>query len=270
MNPRPRSELDLFHAITRDEDAKALEEFCNRLLRTVFWVLHRKNWRHLFGEAPDIMAESLGRLFRSASDFKGVPAEFRTYLYKTVVSACVDAANARRLTSALDEPVTLPDGEEMPLGEIGQVLVDPNPSPADEVEQAAINERVHRALERLDERCQRLIRQFHLEESPIAALARDEAARRNAIEVALSRCRKRFYAAVLFVFLDGSDADRKAQVTSAAQRLPDRLRAVFTPWWVDNRSTGQVAKTLGIARPEVQHLLDEAKRRVWHLITGGA
>ena len=127
MSARHRSELDLFLAVAREEDPAALAELTDRLRRCVFWVLNRMaNGRRLFGDIDDIVSESRLRLERLRDrGFRGGAPEFKSYLYKVVTSACIDASQARRWTDSLDTPITMPDGDERPLGEIARAMVDP-------------------------------------------------------------------------------------------------------------------------------------------------
>jgi|SRR5947199_3208293 len=124
---RRRSELELFRTVGSAASPADLEEFTDRLRRCVHWVLHRMAGGHaVAGEAEDIVSEAVLRLEQLRDrGFSGGEREFRSYLYKVVVSACVEAMNHQRWTASLDAPVTMPDGEEKPLGEIVKGMVDP-------------------------------------------------------------------------------------------------------------------------------------------------
>ncbi|MBI4635414.1 MAG: sigma-70 family RNA polymerase sigma factor [Candidatus Rokubacteria bacterium] len=265
---RPQSELELFQALGGREDADVLAELSRRLRRCVHWVLNRMPGGHrLSGEVEDIVGDARLRLeLLRHRGFEGGAPEFRTYLYKVVVSACVEAANRQRWTASLDAPVALPDGEAKPLGDVLREMVDPHLRADVEVETAEEASRVRTALASLDGRCRSLLRRFHVEERPIKELARAEGARANTIEVALSRCRQRLYAAVLFSYVDGSRANRREQVTQAAQHLEGQLGEVFRAWWAENRSPTQISKQLGVEPGEARRLLARAKLEVWRAV----
>ena len=268
-----RSELELFRAIGGGgsaADPRDLAELVDRLRRCVHWVLRRMAGGHMVaGEADDIVSDALVRLeqLRARGFSGGGEREFRSYLYKVVVSACVDAVNHRRWTQSLDAPVALPDGEERPLGEVVKAMVDPLLSAEAALAQAEERERIRQALERLDARCRELLRRFHLEGVPIRELARDRAARVNTIEVTLTRCRQRLYTTFLSLYAAGGDADWRARVTEAAAKLSGDLGKVFSAWWSENRSVAAISRDLGTTAAETKRRLSAAKREVWRLLS---
>lgn len=265
-----RSELELFQALPDGAPAD-LADFSSRLRRCAHWVLNRMSGgRSLSGEVDDIVGEAHLRLEQLRTrGFQGGALEFRTYLYKVVVSACVAAANGRRFTDSLDAPVELPDGDAKPLSDVLQAMVDPHLSAPAELEGAEERTRVRQALGGLDDRCRRLLERFHLEEVPISELARREQTRPNTIEVALTRCRQRLYAAFLRVYLDAADPDLKprvARVTEALGELPGR---VFRAWWAENRSVTDIGKEIDRSPAETRRLLARAKLEVWRRLGEG-
>lgn len=268
MTLRRRSELELYLALPGDDGPAAMRELSDRLRRCAHWVLNRMPGGHaLSGEIEDIVGDAHLRLEQLRErGFQGGPPQFKTYLYKVVVSACVEAANRRRFTDSLDAPVTLPEGDEKPLGEVLREMVDPHLAPPAVLENAEETARVRRALEGLDPRCRELLRRFHLEEVPISELARRERARPNTIEVALTRCRTRLYAAFLASYAEGADPDFKRRVARGAEELPDVPGRVFKAWWVESRSVADIGKELGLAPAETRHLLAKAKFEVWRLL----
>ena len=179
MTPR-RSELELFRALASDGNAVDLAELTDRLRRCAHWVLNRMTGGSaLWGEAEEIVDEARLRLEQLRErGFNGGAREFKTYLYKVVGSVCAEARNQRRGIASLDAPVTLPDGEERPLGEVVQSMVDPALSAEARLERAEEGHSARRALERLDARCRTLLHRFHVEEVPIKELARQEGDRR--------------------------------------------------------------------------------------------
>src|SRR2546422_1850828 len=222
------------------------------------------------GEAEDIVSEALLRLEQiRGRGFSGGEREFRSYLYKVVVSACVEALNHRRWTASLDAPVTMPDGEEKPLGEIVKGMVDPLLSAEAVVVQEEQGDRLRQAIERLDARCRELLSRFHLEGMPIRDLARAQGARVNTIEVTLTRCRQRLYTMFLSLYAAGGDVGWRQRVTQAATKLSGELAKVFTAWWNENRSVLAISRELGMTPAETKRLLSAAKLEVWRLVSEG-
>lgn len=262
-----RSELDLFQALPAGDPAD-MAELSSRLRRCAHWVLNRMpGGLSLSGEVDDIVGEAHLRLEQLRTrGFLGGPLEFKTYLYKVVVSACVAAASGRRFTESLDAPVELPDGATKPLGEMIRSMVDPQLSAPAELEGAEQRTRVRRALETLDPRCRRLLERFHLEELPISELARREQTRTNTIEVALTRCRQRLYAAFLRTYLDAGDPDWKPRVARATAELAGLPGRVFRAWWTENRSVTDIGKEIEQTPAETRELLAKAKLEVWRLL----
>lgn len=266
---RRRSELALFQALVTGE-AAALDELKERLRRCVLWVLNGKpGGRGLWGEVDDIVDEALLRLEQlRPRGFTGNAAQFKSYLYKVVVSAYADAASARRGERSLDEPVPLPDGSDKPLGDVVQDLIERALGIDSAIEHA--EERAHAlgALGTLDERCRKLLTGFYLEGRPAAELARRESARTNTIEVALSRCRRPLYAAFLATYLQASDAELRRVVERAAVKLAGLARRVFSAWWIENRSLADIGKEVGLSQAETREWLAKAKLETWRLVTG--
>jgi len=264
MKPR-RSELDLFKALGRDGSPADVAELSERLRRCVYWVLNRMTTgRSLVGEVDEIVDEAILRLEQLRQrGFSEGPREFKSYLYKVVVSVCADAANRSRLTASLDAPVTLPGGEQKPLGDVLRDIVDAHLGADASVEQAEVGSLVRRALERIDDHCRALLARFHLEETSIKDIAHAAGTRPNTIEVALTRCRQRLYAAFLSLNVDPSDASWRERVAAAGRKLPGVLGRVFSGWWVENRSVLDVAKEIGMSSTETKRLLGQAKLEVW-------
>lgn len=271
MTPR-RSELELFRALASDGNAVDLAELTDRLRRCAHWVLNRMTGGSaLWGEAEEIVDEARLRLEQLRErGFNGGAREFKTYLYKVVVSVCAEARNQRRWIASLDAPVTLPDGEEKPLGEVVQSMVDPALSAEARLERTETGDWARRALDRLDARCRTLLHRFHVEEVPIKELARQEGARLNTIEVALTRCRNRLYAAFLSLYVDASDPSWRERVARAADRLSGQLGRVFKAWWTENRSVIDISKEVGMPPLDTKRLLGEAKFEVWRLLAEAA
>jgi RNA polymerase sigma factor (sigma-70 family) len=268
MTEPRRTELELFRAFEDDGAMAAFEEFSSRLRRCTQWVLNQMaGGRALWGEVEDIVGEVRFRLEQlRARGFEGGAPEFKSYLYKVVVSVCVDAAKRRRWTESLDAPVSLPDGEEKPLREIVDGMVSPALGADLELAQTEEARSLHEAFRRLDPRCQRLLRQFHIEEMPIKELARRDGTRVNTIEVALTRCRARLYAAFLSIYVDSADREWRRRITEAADRLAGQTKRMFRAWWVENRSVTDVSKELGVTAAEGRRLLAQAKVEVWRAL----
>lgn len=266
-----RSEIELFTALERDGDANDVAEFSDRLRRCAVWVLQRMSGGlALLGDVDEIVDDARVRLERlRARGFQGGSREFRSYLYKVVASACVEAANRQRLLTSLDAPIALPGGDERPLGDVLRELVDGAIASDAALERAGTAALVHRALGELDERCRTLLRRFHLEDAPIAALAAAAAAKPNAIEVALTRCRQRLYTAFVSLYVDTSDPGWKARVADVGRRLGDPLGRVFSAWWVENRSVLDISKGLGSSPGETKRWLAQAKIEVWRRVEEG-
>ncbi len=262
-----RSEIELFRAIASAANPADLAEFADRLRRCAHWVLRRMAGGHtVTGEADDIVSDALLRLEQLRErGFSGGEREFRSYLYKVVVSSCVEAMNHRHWAASLDAPVTLPDGEERPLGEIVKGMVDPLLGPDHALAQEEEGQRIRRALDRLDARCRELLRRFHMEGTPIRELARGT--RINTIEVTLTRCRQRLYAAFLSLYVDAGDPRWRARVAEAAARLSGELAKVFRAWWLDNRSVLAISREIGREPAEARALLRRAKAEVWRLLS---
>ncbi len=265
---RRRSELELFQALVAGDDA-ALNELKERLRRCVLWVLNeRPSGRGLWGEVEDIVDEALLRLEQLRQrGFTGNAAQFKTYLYKVVVSAYADAASARRGERRLEEPVTLPDGTEQPLGDVVQGLIERALGIDATLEHGEEREHALSALGTLDERCRKLLMGFYLEGRPIGELAERENARTNTIEVALSRCRKPLYAAFLATYLKASDAELRQAVERATAELPGLLGRVFRAWWIENRSIADISKDVGLLPVETKEWLAKAKLETWRILT---
>jgi len=262
-----RSELELFRAVASAANPGDLAEFADRLRRCAHWVLRRMAGGHtVTGEADDIVSDALLRLEQLRErGFSGGEREFRSYLYKVVVSACVEAMNHRRWAVSLDAPVTLPDGEERPLGEIVKGMVDPLLGPDHALAQEEEGQRIRRALDRLDARCRELLRRFHMEGTPIRELARGT--RINTVEVTLTRCRQRLYAAFLSLYVEAGDPRWRARVAEVATRLSGELAKVFRAWWLDNRSVLAISREIGREPAEARALLGRAKAEVWRLLS---
>jgi len=269
---RRRSELDLFNALARDGRPEDLEELTDRLRRCVHWVLHRRPWGSaVIGEAEDIVSEAKVRLEALRTrGFNGNDSQFKSYLYGVVVSACADAARQHKFVASLDEPVTLPNGDEKPLSDVLGDLVASDLA-ADRTlhreEEAGL---VRRALQEIDERCRRVLSRFYLEDRPINDIARLENMRQNTVEVALSRCRNRLYAAVLGLHLEGTDASRRERIAKTGRQLPGVLGKVFAAWWSENRSVLDISKEVGLSPDETRQLLVKAKLDVWRSLRDGA
>ena len=122
-----RSELELFEALGCG-DPQALRELSSRVGRCVRAVLTGMHGgTRLLGEIEELCADVIERLERlRARGFRGGNQEFRSYLYKTVASRCVEAAKRQSRTVSLETPVALPDGEEKPLADLLKQLVDPH------------------------------------------------------------------------------------------------------------------------------------------------
>lgn len=223
--------------------------------------------RRLLGEVDEMISDARARLedLRHRG-FGGGDREFRSYLYKVVVSVCANAANRTRWTLSLDAPVMLPDGDEQPLSEVVRALIDPERRADATIEESESRTRLRDALGRVDERCRGLLSRFYFDEQPIAALARDLGLRENAVEVALTRCRGRLYAAFLASYVDQGSAAADARVASAATDLSDLLRRVFLAWWTDHRSVLDISKELALSPAETRRLLADAKREVWQRV----
>ncbi len=269
---RRRSELDLFNALARDGRPEDLAELSDRLRRCVHWVLHRRPWGSaLIGEAEDIVGESRLRLEALRTrGFNGNDAQFKSYLYGVVVSACADAARHHKFATSLDEPVTLPDGDEKPLGDVLGDLVTADVAADQTLGREEETHMVRRALAVVDERCRRVLTRFYLEDRPIADIARLENMRQNTVEVALSRCRNRLYAAVLGLHLEGTDASRRERIAKTGRQLPGVLGKVFVAWWTENRSVLDISKEVGLSPGETKQLLVKAKLDVWQSLRDGA
>jgi RNA polymerase sigma factor (sigma-70 family) len=265
---RRRSERELWNAIGQD-DQSAFAELGDRLRRCVHWVLNRTPARReLSGEVEDIVADARLRLEQLRErGFTGGDQEFKTYLYKVVVSACADAGHQHRWTASLDAPIALADGDERPLGDVVEAMVDPALSVDVELEHDETRAHVRQALERLDERCRTLLRRFHLEGTPVREIARRENVRANTLEVALMRCRSRLYAAFLSVYADAGDPAWKERVTTAARMLSAERGTIFNAWWVENRSVTDIAKEIGISPARTRERLADAKYEVWQRVT---
>ena len=264
-----RTELELFRALeTAGATAEDFEEFSDRLRRCTQWVLNRMTGGHaLWGEVEDIVGEARLRLEALRErGFSGGAPEFKSYLYKVVVSVCVEAAKRRRWTQSLDAPVGLPDGEEKPLRDVVDGMIAPALGADLEVAQTEEAGRVRAALARLDARCRTLLQQFHVEETPIKEIARRAGTRANTVEVALTRCRARLYAAFLSLYLEGADHAWRPRVTEMARRVSGQAGRMFTAWWTENRSVTDVSKELGVSPAEGRRLLTQAKLEVWRAL----
>ncbi|MBI3825983.1 MAG: sigma-70 family RNA polymerase sigma factor [Candidatus Rokubacteria bacterium] len=262
-----RPELELFRALVR-EDEGALMEFSSRLRHCVRWVLNRMaGGFRLEGEVEDLVAEARSRLegLRERG-FGGGPQEFRSYLYKVVVSVCADAANRGRWLQSLDAPIALPDGDEKPLGAVLEDLVASPPVAEADLEQAESGRRVRQALARLDARCRDLLERFHFSGARASEIAQGAATRTNTVEVALARCRQRLYAALLASYVDAPAPAWRARVAEAAERLPAELGRIFRAWWTEHRSLADIGKEVGLPATETKRRLGRAKREVWRLV----
>lgn len=269
MTSPVRSELEIFRGLGQREDADDLVEFTSRLRRCIHWVLNRMGGgRRLLGEVDELISEARARLEALRHrGFGGGDLAFRSYLYKVVVSVCADASNRMRWTVSLDAPVTLPDGDEQPLGDVVRARIDPDRRADATLEDAESRGRLRDALGRVDERCRGLLSRFYFDEQPISVLARDLGLRENAVEVALTRCRGRLYAAFLGSYVDrageAGDGGAEARVAAAAADLSGLLGRVFTAWWSDHRSVLDISKELALSPAETRKLLAAAKRDVW-------
>lgn len=265
MRAARRDELELFRALATAGVAADFEEFSDRLRRCTHWVLNRMaGGSALSGDVDDIVDEARVRLERLRDrGFAGGAQEFKSYLYKVVVSVCIDAAKRRRWTDSLDAPVALPDGDEKPLRDVVDGLIAPVLGAdlgAAQTEEAV---RLRDALAGLDARCRGLLHAFHVEEQPIKEIATREGTRPNVVEVALTRCRSKLYAAFLAMYAGGGDPQWRTRVGDAARRLTGPAGRMFTAWWTENRSVTDVSKELGVTAAEGRRLLSHAKREVW-------
>src|SRR2546427_3910643 len=223
-----RSELELFRALGAEDDPRNLAEFRNRLGRCVHWVLRRMAKGHtVAGEADDIVADALLRLEQLRErGFSGGEREFRSYLYKVVVSACVEALNHTRWEMSLDAPVTWQDGEETPLAMVAKGMVDPLLSAEATLAGEEEGERLRQALERLDPRCRDLLRRVSIEGGPIRGFA--QGTPRNTGEGGLRPWRRPVFAHILSPFVGGGGARWGAQVEKKAGPPPGGPRKNFT------------------------------------------
>jgi RNA polymerase sigma factor (sigma-70 family) len=266
MSGDGRSELELFQALGQG-DPTAFRELSARVGRCVRAVLNTMGQgRRLLGEVEDLSADAVERLERLRGRFRGGNAEFRSYLYKTVASRCVEATKRQQRTVSLETPIALPDGEEKPLGDLLKELVDPHLPALAQAEEKEERKRVRLALERLSERCRHLLWGFHVEGAPVKRLAEKEGARPNVIEVTLARCRERLYRAVLHTFLRESDGTLREAVTKVAGRLAGSMGEIFRAWWVEGRSPTQIASRLGLEPGQVRRELARGKIQVWRFL----
>jgi RNA polymerase sigma factor (sigma-70 family) len=261
------TELELFYSIGQG-DGVAAATLRERLRRCAYWVIrHRGGGSGEGWDVDEIVDECTLRLEQLRTrGFDGGAVQFRTFVYKVVASVCSDTWRRQRWVTSLDAPVTLPDGEEKPLADVVRGMVDPQLSADADVASSQEAARVRAALDGLDARCRRLLREFHVAETPIAELARREKARPNAIEVALTRCRRRLYAVFIAGYVEASDTTWRARVAAAARSLSPVLAAVFEPWWTNNRSVAEICRALGIAAAEGKRLLAQAKLEVWRVL----
>jgi RNA polymerase sigma factor (sigma-70 family) len=264
-----RSELELFRAVGSEENPRDLAELTDRLRRCVQWVLRRMGGgRMIGGETEDIVSDALLRLERLRErGFSGSDREFRSYLYKVVVSACLDARNQQRWVTSLDASVTLPDGEEKPLAEVVKGMVDPLLSSEETLASQQEGDHLRRALEQLDIRCRDLLRRFHLEGVSIRDLA--AGTRLNTVEVMLNRCRQRLYTKFLALYVDAGDARWRERVTETAAKLSGDLGKIFVAWWRENQSVLAISKQVGLTAAETKQRLGQAKHEVWRLLAEG-
>lgn len=274
---RRRSEVELFNALAGSTEQADLDEYRKRILKCVLWLLARRPSRPLVvGDVRDIVDEVITRLEEhlrpprrdeSAGRFVGSNAQFRRYLYRTVTSVYADTVTLRLRVRSLDAPIESLDGEELVLGLLDGLLE--WPTAGEGLGRRDVQAWVRQTLQRLPERCRRWLLAFHLDGVPIKDIARQHSRRRNAVEVALSRCRSCFRLAFLDTFLGARDERFRARVDEVARRLAEPHGAIFRAYWLDGRTLNETAAMLGLARDTVKAVLLEAKEHVWRTLPEG-
>ena len=266
MRPyREWSELELFQAIGTGDD-RAFREFKNRVERCARFVGNKTGGRIGETDIEEIGSRSLEKLegLRQRG-FTGGNQEFRTYLYRVVASQSIEVLKEKANQFSLDEEIELPDGGRKPLREIGAQMVDPQWGTLHELEEKAERASVMEAFNQLDERCQQLLWQRHVEHRPEVEIAKNLGMTLSNVWVSVDRCRDRLYRLLLFCVHQARDSAWKEKITALAKHLSQPLAEVFQLWWGGNCSIKEIARRLQRQEREVKELLARSKAAIWQL-----
>lgn len=273
-----KDELSLARLVA-DGDSGAATELRQRIVRCAVAVARKTRWADALDSGDledDIPNEALLRLIaRVRQGFDGEPAQFRTYLYRVVTSVAADAVRRnldRRKLVSLDAPFENAEGGVSSLRDfvenearIGRMR-DYETDPSDASLTSERDRELAAAMGRLDEFCQLVIREAVVNERPHAAIARENKVSVQLLDVSLKRCTERLYRSLLTAYACGPDRVKRQEIAGAADRLPEDLRAVFLPWWLENRSVKRIAEDQGLTTDETRRRLARAKSTMWTLV----
>jgi RNA polymerase sigma factor (sigma-70 family) len=260
-------------------DSRSATELRQRIVRCAVAVARKTRWSDALEPREledDIPNEVLLRLIaRVRQGFDGEVGQFRTYLYRVVTSVAADAVRhnlERRKEVSLDAPFENAEGGESSLRDfienearIGR-MQDFDAGPQETSLERERGEALAAAMSRLDEFCQLIIREAVINERPHAAIARENKVSVQLLDVSLKRCTERLYRNLLTAYVSGTDRVRRQEITAAAARLPEDLRAVFLPWWTENRSVKRIAEDQNLSTDEARRRLARAKATMWSLV----
>lgn len=271
-------ELSLARLVA-EGDSGAATELRQRIVRCAVAVARKTRWADALdtGELEDdIPNEVLLRLItRVRLGFEGEVIQFRTYLYRVVTSVAADAVRRnldRRKVVSLDAPFENAEGGESSLRDfienearIGR-MQDYDTGPSDASLGRERGQELAAAMSRLDEFCQLIIREAVVNERPHSAIARENKVSVQLLDVSLKRCTERLYRNLLTAYASGPDRVKRKEIAAAAEQLPEDLRAVFLPWWMENRSVKRIAEDRGLTTEETRRRLARAKATMWALV----
>lgn len=192
-----------------------------------------------------------------------------------VTSVAADAVRRnldRRKVVSLDAPFENAEGGESSLRDfienearIGR-MQDYDTGPSEASLGRERGQELAAAMSRLDEFCQLIIREAVVNERPHAAIARENKVSVQLLDVSLKRCTERLYRNLLTAYASGPDRVKRKEIAAAAEQLPEDLRAVFLPWWMENRSVKRIAEERGLSTEETRRRLARAKATMWALV----
>ena len=258
-------ELELFQAIERG-DERAFREFESRIERCARSVGKKMGWSIREANIEEIVARCLEKLEALRQrGFTGENLAFRTYIYRVVASQSVEVLKETTNQISLDQEIELPDGGRKLLREIGAQMVDPQWGTLHELEEKAERASVMEAFDQLDERCQKLLWQRHVEHRPEVEIAKKLGMTLSNVWVSVNRCRDRLYRLLLFCVHQARDTAWKDKITALAKDLSQPLAEVFQLWWGGNCSIKEIARRLQRQDREVKELLAKSKAAIWQL-----
>lgn len=268
MSGHEATELELCRRMVAGDSA-ATEELERRIRKCIVHVIKKEGAFELWPEVADMTSEVKARLHKYLEGFQGNDEQYRTYLYQVVSSVCTAQSSLliKELLNLEDDGQTLTE-KVIPAparSKSREVTFPPNPAEdmvLSEEEQAEIET----AIGVLSSDCQDLLSLFHQEELTIKEIAAQTGLPEGTITGNLKRCREKTWFALLTLYVDGGDREKKQFICSLVEQLPLEEREVFSMWWLEGSNYTQMSERLGEDKGWVRERLARAKLMLWSLV----